>query len=849
MAKAKKSTNAAKPAAKATVRKKKSVKAKAPVPKKKPVQKKKPALKKAVAQKKKPTKAKRAPASVRKEAAKTAAPKTRKAGRAVVDPQAAREAERYANPVASREFLLQTLERAGVPLSLADFIELLRVNDPDQEEGLRRRLRAMERDGQLMCNRRGAYCAVDRTNLIRGTVQATRDGYGFLIPADGAEDLYLHGRQMRQVFHGDEVLARLGGEGFRGKAEAKIVEVLRRNTATLVGRLREARGMCYVLAENPRIQHEVMVPEADCAGARDGQYVNVEIVTQPETGRPPTGRVVEVLGDHMAPGMEIEVALRMHGVPHVWPEDVLREAARLKEEPTKADKQARFDLRELPFVTIDGEDAKDFDDAVYCEKRRGGGWKLWVAIADVSHYVQPDSALDREAIARGNSVYFPGQVVPMLPEQLSNGLCSLKPEVDRLAMVCEMQIDRDGELQDYVFFDAVICSHARLTYTAVAATLAGEDAGIKRKLVPKLRDLHALYELLRDARESRGAIDFETTETRVVFGADRKIEEVIPVERNDAHKLIEECMLCANVATARFLEKHKLDALYRVHEGPTSEKIEQVRSFLRELGLSLRGGDAPQPGDYQLLLSEVEERPDRHVIQTVMLRSLKQARYQADNLGHFGLNYPAYAHFTSPIRRYPDLLVHRAIRAVVHSKRRSKHVRRHDKRKSVPFEQSYPYSTSRVDELGIQFSMTERRADDAVRDVMAWLKCEYLSDRIGEEFDGVINAVTAFGIFVELKDVYADGLVHISELDNDYYQYDASGHRLIGERTRRVFRLGDKLRVQVARVDLDDRKIDLMLVSQAGQRRAPMDRTVAPKERDTGRRDDRRRRRGRKRSR
>ena len=737
------------------------------------------------------------------------------------DPQAAREAERYENPVASREYLLQCLERAGVPMTLLDFIDWLKVKDPDQIEGLRRRLRAMERDGQLMCNRKGAYCAVDRTSLVRGTVMATRDGYGFLIPADGGEDLYLHGRQMRQLFHGDEVLARLGGEGFRGKAEAKIVEVLKHNTWSLVGRVREARGMCFVLAENPRIQHEVMVPPEDCAGARDGQYVNVEIVTQPGQGRPPTGRVTEVLGDHMAPGMEIEVALRMHGVPHTWPPETLREAEKFKSEPARSDKAGRFDLRDQPFVTIDGEDAKDFDDAVYCEKRRGGGWILWVAIADVSHYVRPDSALDKEAVARGNSVYFPGQVVPMLPEQLSNGLCSLKPEVDRLAMVCEMRLDRDGELKDYVFYDAVIRSHARLTYTAVAATLNGEDAGIEKRLVKHLRHLYELYGTLRAARESRGAIDFETTETRIVFGADRKIEEVIPIERNDAHKLIEECMLCANVATAEFLEKHKLDALYRVHEGPGEEKLVQVRGFLRELGLSLRGGDTPQPGDYQLLLQEVEDRPDRHVIQTVMLRSLKQARYQPENLGHFGLNYPAYAHFTSPIRRYPDLLVHRAIRAVIHSNRRSKHVRRHEQSKPVPFEMSYPYSAARVVELGMQCSMTERRADDAVRDVMAWLKCEYLNDRIGEEFDGVINAVTAFGIFVEMKDVYVDGLVHISELDNDYYYFDAPGHRLIGERTRRVFRLGDKVRVQVSRVNLDDRKIDLMLVAQQGRPKAP----------------------------
>ena len=749
-----------------------------------------------------------------KQSAKSANRRSRRGTKtSVVDPQAAREAQRYENPIVSREFLLQCIHDAGVPLTLEQVADVVGIGDAQALEALRRRLRAMERDGQLMCNRRGAFCAVSKMELIRGTVQATRDGYGFLVPAEGGPDLYLHGRQMRRVFHGDEVLVRLAGNEYRGRPEAKIVEVLKHNTESVVGRLREARGMCFVLAENPRIQHELMVPPSDCGGARDGQYVHVEVVTQPGPGTPPTGRVIEVLGDHMAPGMEIEVALRMHNVPHQWPDAVSEEAARFKSEPSKADKQRRFDLRDTALVTIDGEDAKDFDDAVYCEPTRGGGWKLWVAIADVSHYVRIDAALDQEALTRGNSVYFPGQVVPMLPEALSNGLCSLKPEVDRLAMVCEMRISAQGELQDFVFFDAVIRSHARLTYTAVAATLAGEDAGIAANVVPHLKNLHQLYQCLRKARERRGAIDFETTETRVVFGADRKIDEVIPVERNDAHKLIEECMLCANVATAQFLERLKIPTLYRVHEGPSGEKLAGLRSFLGELGLSLRGGDEPQPSDYQQLMSETEDRPDRHVIQTVMLRSLKQARYQSDNLGHFGLNYDAYAHFTSPIRRYPDLMVHRAIRAVIGSNRRTRHVRRYHSTKPVAFEKLYPYPAGRAEEIGIQCSMTERRADDATRDVMSWLKCEYLQDHIGEEYAGVVNAVTAFGLFVELEDVYTDGLVHISDLDNDYYQYDASGHRLIGERSRKVFRLGDRVRVKIARVDLDDRKIDLLLVA------------------------------------
>ncbi len=727
------------------------------------------------------------------------------------DPRRADEAARYENPIASREFILATLERAGVPLSLDELAARLDLEAEDRYEALRRRLRAMARDGQLVCNRRGAWGAVSRMALVRGVVQASREGYGFLIPAEGGEDLYLHGRQMRRVFHGDEVLARITGLDHRGRPEATIVEVLKRNTELIVGRIRRQAGVNYVVAENPRIQHEVLVRDADCADAHEGQYVTVRIQTPPAVDTPPTGVVIEVLGDHLAPGMEIEVALRMHHVPFIWPEDVCAEAARLAPEPGRADKAQRNDLRELAFVTIDGEDAKDFDDAVYCEKRRGGGWRLWVAIADVSHYVMPGTALDMEARRRGTSVYFPGRVVPMLPEELSNGLCSLQPEVDRLALVCEMEIARDGSLGRFWFSEAVIRSAARLTYTRVATTLEGEDAGVAPVLEARLKELHALYRALRGARDQRGAIDFETSETRIVFGPDRKIEEVVPVERNDAHKLIEECMLAANVATARFLEKHRLPALYRVHEGPSGEKLEALRKFLGELGLSLRGGDKPRPGDYQELIASVQQRADRHVIETVMLRSLSQARYQPENLGHFGLNYPAYAHFTSPIRRYPDLLVHRALRSVIRSGGGSTQVRRVEGAKPLVAAKAYPYDLAAMTELGEHCSMTERRADEATRDVMNWLKCEYLQDRIGDVFDGVVSAVTSFGLFVEIQEVYADGLVHVATLQNDYYHFDASGRRLIGDRTRRVYRLGDHLRVRIARVDLDERKIDLLI--------------------------------------
>ena len=626
---------------------------------------------------------------------------------------------------------------------------------------------------------------------------------------------------MSQVFDGDVVLCRANGVDDRGRREGTVVEVLERNTRQLVGRYACEKGVCFVIPDNSRIQHDVFIPEEGELKPNQGQYVVVEIVSQPEWRARPTGKIIEVMGDHMAAGMEIDVAIRSHDIPHVWPEGVLAEAALLADEPLEEDKLGRIDLRELPFVTIDGEDARDFDDAVYCEAKKTGGWRLWVAIADVSHYVAVNSALDKEATLRGNSVYFPERVVPMLPEALSNGLCSLKPEVDRLCMVCEMTISAKGKLTGYQFFEGVMHSHARLTYTKVGAILDPEHGKHEelceryRDVLPHLQHLHSLYKALRIARKERGAIDFETTETRIVFGPDRKIADIVPVVRNDAHKLIEECMLSANVAAAKFLEDHELHALFRVHEGPTEEKLKSLREFLGEQGLSLSGGEKPTPGDYQTVLAQINERPDAHIIQTMLLRSLRQAVYQPQNEGHFGLNYTGYAHFTSPIRRYPDLLVHRAIRYIVRSQPEAKTVRSIDGVTPLARQVIYPYDMAALLALGEQTSMTERRADEATREVVAWLKCEYLKDRVGEEFKGVVSAVTSFGLFVELSDVYVEGLVHVSALASDYYHFDQAKQRLIGERTRTSFQLGDELTVKVLRVNLDDKKIDLELVDVA----------------------------------
>ena len=754
-----------------------------------------------------------------------------------LDPEAAREAEKYDNPIPSRELILQQLSDRGSPANREQLVEEFGLTTEEQVEALRRRLRAMERDGQLIYTRRGTYAPVDKLDLILGRVSGHRDGFGFLIPDDGSDDLFLSPGQMRLVFDGDRALARVSGLDRRGRREGAIAEVISRAHETLVGRYYEEGGIGFVLADNPKIQQEVLVTPGRASNAKVGQFVEVKITHWPTPRFQPQGDIVEVVGNYMAPGMEIDVALRSYDIPHVWPDAVVKEAHKLKPEVEERDKEKRIDLRHLPFVTIDGEDARDFDDAVFCEKNASGwklfsgGWKLYVAIADVSHYVKVGSALDEEATVRGNSVYFPEQVIPMLPEELSNGLCSLNPQVDRLAMVCEMTMSKTGKMTDYQFYEAVIHSHARLTYNKVSAMLEqpkGTEGKALRSeykgVLPHLKQLYSLYQVLLAARHERGAIDFETQETRIIFGAGRKIAEIRPTQRNDAHKLIEECMLAANVATAAFMQKHEIPALYRVHDGPPPERLEKLKAFLAELGLSLHRGkskDGPSPKDYQALLETIRGRDDYHLIQTVMLRSLSQAVYSADNHGHFGLNYEAYTHFTSPIRRYPDLLTHRAIRSVIRSKLDTPHVRRAGA-VIMPRARIYPYDEAALEKLGEQCSLTERRADEATRDVVNWLKCEFMKDRVGETFPGVITAVTGFGLFVELKDIYVEGLVHVTALPGDYYHFDPVHHRLAGERSGRNFRLGDTVEVRVMRVDLDERKIDFEM--SEGMLNAPVGR-------------------------
>jgi ribonuclease R len=712
----------------------------------------------------------------------------------LADPFYERETERYESPLPSREYILQLLTEAGCPVDADAFADQLHITD-DERDLFQRRLGAMQRDGQLMLNRKRQLCLPDKLDLIKGRVEGHPDGFGFVVPEEGGDDLYMSPKEMHRVLHGDKVLVRVAGFDRRGRREAKIVEVLEHVNTHIVGRYYLEGGVGFLISENRRINQDILVPAGNAGAAQSGQVVTVEIVTQPGAHNEAVGKVVEILGSFTGPGMEIEIALRKHDLPYVFPPEVEKQAEALPKKVLKKDMADREDIRHLPLVTIDGETARDFDDAVYCEPQGRSGFRLVVAIADVSHYVKPGDALDSEGYARGNSVYFPRRVIPMLPEALSNGLCSLNPEVDRLAMVCDMQVSSAGAVKSYRFYPAVIFSHARLTYNQVWDWLSGAVKPDKQQaaLMPHLEALDKLFRTLLKARAKRGAIDFGSQETQMQFDDQGKIKAIVPVVRNDAHRIIEECMLAANVCASDYLHENKQPALYRVHEGPTPEKLAALRSFLAEFGLDLGGGDKPHALDYAALLEKIKPRPDHGLLQTVMLRSLKQAIYSPENKGHFGLAYEAYTHFTSPIRRYPDLLVHRGIKAVLAGAK-------------LP--------AKGLVEIGGHCSMTERRADDATRDVDAWLKTYFMQDHIGNEYDGTVSAVTSFGMFVAIDDIFIEGLVHVSELGQDYFHYDQAKHMMLGERTGKSYRLGDRVRIKVMRADIETSKIDFSLVEQ-----------------------------------
>ena len=718
------------------------------------------------------------------------------------DPQKEREAMFYEKPLPSRELILKVMADQGVPLSILKLNELLEIAN-DESEAFNKRIRAMERQGQIMRNRKDDFCISEKLNLIPGRIQGHPDGFGFLIPDQGGDDIFLSSREMMQVLHNDRVMVQTIGQDRKGRPEGKVIEILERKNETLVGRVVQGQGVTIVAAEDKRINQDFLIPYHFDMDAKPGQIVVIEITAQPSFKSRPMGKVIQILGNYADSGMEIEIALRKHQLPYNFSQETIEIAESFSKKVTEKDFKGRIDVRDLSLITIDGETARDFDDAVYAESI-DKNWRLVVAIADVSFYVQPDKILDKEAFERGNSVYFPRRVIPMLPEALSNGLCSLNPHVDRLCMICDMMIDQQGKVISYKFYPSVMESKARMTYKDVSTLLNETSPELTEKykaIIPHIKNLESVYKILTKQRHARGAIEFASSETIMIFNDQGKIDRIEPVIRNEAHRIIEECMLAANVCAANFLIEHEHSALYRIHEGPTEERLENLRIFLAEFGFMLGGGDKPSIKDYATVIEKIKGRPDEHLLQTVLLRSMQQAVYSPDNIGHFGLAYEAYAHFTSPIRRYPDLLIHRAIKATLEKKK-------------------MPAANWHV--LGQHCSMTERRADDATRDVSSWLKCYYMQDKIGEIYEGTVAGVTSFGLFVSIDGIYIEGLLHVTELGNDYFTYDKARHAMVGERSHAIYRLGDRLKVKLVRVDLELSKIDFSLESHQEVQKSPL---------------------------
>ena len=723
------------------------------------------------------------------------------------DPHAAREAARYANPIPSREAILGLLEASEGPQIAEDIAARLGLTAPDRFDALGKRLSAMLRDGQVVQNRRGGYAPVQQTDLVPGVVIANPDGFGFLRPDAGGDDLFLPPFEMRKVMHGDRVLANVTGIDRRGRREGSIARVLEHRLTRLIGRFGFEAGIAYVAPDDKRVQRNVQIPPDATQGARDGQLVVCELTQPPDARRPPIGRILAVLGDKLTPSLVVEAAIHGHDIPHEFPAQVLAEATAVPLVVEEDMLDGRVDLRAVPLVTIDGEDAKDFDDAVYCEANRTG-FRLIVAIADVSHYVRPGAPLDDEAQKRATSVYFPGFVVPMLPETLSNGICSLNPRVDRMCFVCDMQIDRDGQVTRSKFYEAVMNSHARLTYTQVWNAVGLDDDEAKRQIgaqLPQVERLHQLYQVLAKARQQRGAIEFESSEVRFVLDNRGEVAQAGMLPRNDAHKLIEECMIAANVEAAKYLLQKRIPAPYRIHDKPPESKYEDLLEFLKEFKLSLPAWGKVQPRDFTRLLKKIRERPDAALLESVLLRSQSLAVYSPDNVGHFGLALEAYAHFTSPIRRYPDLLVHRAIKYALKGGKPDK----------------YLYPPHEMAALALQCSERERRADEAEREVDERYRAAWMEKHIGGQFDGVISGVTSFGLFVELDESKVNGLVHVTQLPHDYYHFDPVRKTLSGERRGKEYRLGDRVRIIVLKASLEERKIDFRLIEDKAERDTP----------------------------
>ncbi len=717
----------------------------------------------------------------------------------------------YKHPVPSRNELVEFLINAGKPLKIKAILENFELKGQRMLLLLTDRLDAMVRAGQIIENRRREYCLTAKLDLITGQVSGHRDGFGFIIRDDGDEDIYLSAREMRSVFDGDRVAVKIIGPGHRGKPEGVLVDVFERGMSEIAGQFIRERGIGVVIPDNPKIAHRILIGKGESGEAQPGQMVVAQILDYPTPVEQPTGRIVRILGSPEQQGIATDIAIHAHGIPTDWPKAVREQIKQFGSTVPTSAKKGRVDLRHIDLLTIDGADARDFDDAIFCEPD-GDGWRLLVAIADVAHYVEVGSPLDKEATTRGTSVYFPDRVVPMLPEVLSNGLCSLNPKVDRLCIVCDMRVSAAGKVTRSIFIEAVMRSKARLTYGQVNAFLSGEShEAVPRALHGLMRNLHTLYKAFAKARDRRGALDLDLPQTKFDLNSHGEIQRIRAVPRNDAHRLIEECMIAANVQAAKFSRRHRIAALYRVHEKPDPDRFDELRRYLLTLDLKVPHPDHVEPRQFASLLKQVEQRPDSAIISMAILRSLTHAEYAPNNIGHFGLALDAYAHFTSPIRRYPDLLVHRAIRHIVRGGKPGR----------------YHYDRSSMQRLGAITSAHERRAEDATREVEAWLKCQYMQDKLGEEYDGVITAVTNFGVFVQLPELQVDGLVHVTSLPNDYYHYEAKLQQLVGERTGRVFGLGESMRVKVQRVDMDTRKIDFRPVDDTASllgRRPPRSR-------------------------
>jgi ribonuclease R len=705
----------------------------------------------------------------------------------------------YKHPIPGPNDLIDFLTETGKPLKADAILKAFDLKGQRMRSLLVEKLNAMVRAGQIIENRRGEYCLTAKLDLVTGTVSGHSDGFGFVVRDDGAsEDVYLSAREMRPLFDGDRVAIRVKGMDRRGRAEGQLVDVLERGTQQVAGQFIRERGIGLVIPDNSRISHRILIPKDESGGAKHGQMVVVEILDYPTYVEQATGRVVEIIGMPGEKGIATDIAIHSHAIPYKWPDAVREQVKDFGAEVSESSMDGRTELRNVDLITIDGADARDFDDAVYCMKAENG-WRLLVAIADVANYVSIGSALDKEAIVRGTSVYFPDRVVPMLPEVLSNGLCSLNPKVDRLCMVCDMEVSSSGKVTKATFFEGVMKSKARLTYSQVGDFLSGASkTSVPSELQATVRDLHDLYRAFAKQRRRRGAIEIDLPQTKFKLNDDGEIDRIEVVPRNDAHRLIEECMIAANVEAAKFLKKHRIPGLYRVHPKPDTDRFNDLRLYLISLGLKVPHPDHVEPRHFTQLIEQVKDRPDSAAITMAMLRSLTHAEYSPVNVGHFGLSLESYAHFTSPIRRYPDLLVHRAIRHIIRDGKPGK----------------YDYAPKEMERLGAITSAHEKRAEEATRDVEAWLKCQYMEQHLGDEFDGVITGVTNFGVFVQITELMTDGLVHVTSLANDYYKYDAGSQKLVGERSGHTYSLGEEMRIRVQRVDMDTRKIDFRPVTE-----------------------------------